>query len=122
MLKKIFWMALLIILVPSLWYLSNLPDVSQLRKVNPKTSAIRTLREDQIRKKGGTPHSFMEWRSLYQISPHLVHAVLLAEDDAFFRHHGFDVEQLKNAARTDWRRRRFAFGASTVTQQLARTL
>ncbi len=64
----------------------------------------------------------MQWRSLDRISPYLLHAVVLSEDDTFFQHHGFDFEQLKRAAQTNWERKRFAFGASTITQQLARTL
>ncbi len=80
------------------------------------------FREEQIRESGGKPHSSMQWRSLDQISPHLLHAVVLAEDGAFYQHHGFDLEQLKLAAQTNLERKRFAFGASTLTQQLARTL
>lgn len=64
----------------------------------------------------------MEWRPLNQISSHVRHAVVLAEDDTFYQHHGFDFEQLKRAARTNWERKKFAYGASTITQQLARTL
>ena len=121
-LKRSIWIIFLVVLIPPLWYLADLPDTSELRTENPKTSAIRSFREDQIRKKGGTPHSLIEWRSLEQISPYLLHAVVLAEDDAFYQHHGFDFAQLKRAVRTNWKRRRFAFGASTITQQLARTL
>jgi monofunctional glycosyltransferase len=121
-LKKIFWIFILVLLMLPLWYLVDLPDINVLRTVNPKTSAIRTFREEQIRKKGGKPHSSMQWRNLNNISPHLVHAVLLAEDDGFYQHHGFDFKQLKRAAETNWKRKRFAFGASTITQQLARTL
>ena len=39
----------------------------------------------------------MVWRSLSQISPNLVHAVVLAEDDTFYQHHGFDFEQIQIA-------------------------
>jgi monofunctional biosynthetic peptidoglycan transglycosylase len=68
------------------------------------------------------PRSLMTWRRLSDISPYLQHAVILAEDDTFFQHNGFDVEQLKRAMRVNWQRKRMAFGASTLTQQLARTL
>ncbi len=122
MLKKILWLVALTLLIPPLWYLADLPNTKDLRKQNPKSSAIRTFRENQIRARGGKPHSFMEWRSLDQISPALAHAVVLAEDDTFFQHHGFDFGQLKRAVQTNWERKRFAFGASTITQQLARTL
>jgi len=122
MLKKLIWVVLIIALVPSAWYLVDLPDTSTLVKANPTTSAIRKFREEEARQKGKKPHSSMEWRNLDQISPYLWHAVVLAEDDSFFQHNGFDFPQMKNAARTNWRRKKFAFGASTLTQQLARTL
>jgi monofunctional biosynthetic peptidoglycan transglycosylase len=64
----------------------------------------------------------MIWRNLDQISPYLQNAVVLAEDDTFYQHNGFDFEQLKRAIQINWKRKRFAFGASTITQQLARTL
>ncbi|MFN0118194.1 MAG: monofunctional biosynthetic peptidoglycan transglycosylase [Elusimicrobiota bacterium] len=120
--KKIIFIIALVILLPPLWYLTHLPKTSELKTTNPKTSAIRIYREEQKIKKGKKPHSSMQWRNLKDISPYLIHAVILAEDDTFYRHHGFDFEQLKKAFQENWKRKRFAFGASTITQQLARTL
>lgn len=123
--KKIIFIVLTIsavIVLPPLWYLTHLPDTTSLRRHNPSTTAIRVLREEQIRLRGGKPHSAMEWRNLQQISPYLRHAVILAEDDTFFSHQGFDIEQMKRAAQINWQKKRYVFGASTITQQLARTL
>jgi monofunctional biosynthetic peptidoglycan transglycosylase len=121
-LKKIILILILVGLIPPVWYLADLPNVKKLATTNPESSAIRTHRENQIHARGGKPNSFMVWRSLDRISPHLQHAVVLSEDDTFFVHNGFDFEQIKRAAQTNWERKRFAFGASTLTQQLARTL
>jgi monofunctional biosynthetic peptidoglycan transglycosylase len=58
---------------------------------------------------------------LGQISPHLQHAVVAAEDARFFQHHGFDWKEIGNAMEQDLgdgRKR----GASTITQQLVRNL
>ncbi len=52
----------------------------------------------------------------------LQNAVLAAEDKRFFRHWGFDPAGILRAAWIDFRERRRAQGASTLTQQLARTL
>ena len=57
-----------------------------------------------------------------EISPNLVHAVLLAEDDTFYHHHGFDLEQTAIAIQKNWLKRRYVYGGSTLTQQLARSL
>lgn len=62
------------------------------------------------------------WVDLPQISPHLQQAVVLAEDDQFFKHPGFDIEAMKKAAKINWKRRKFSHGASTITMQLARNL
>lgn len=120
--KKLLGLTLLFTIAAAAWYLADLPDTTKLLKQNPKTSAVRLFREEQVREMGKEPHSTMTWRSLSQISPDLAHAVVLSEDDTFFQHHGFDIEQIKRAARINWERKRFAFGGSTLTQQLARTL
>ncbi len=60
--------------------------------------------------------------SYNNVSPHLRNAVLIAEDSAFFQHSGYDLEQLKESAKRNWRDKRFARGASTITQQLAKNL
>src|SRR5688572_15075761 len=62
------------------------------------------------------------WKDLDQISPALVHAIILAEDDQFYKHRGFDLEQIKIAVRRNWKKKRYVYGGSTITQQLARTL
>ncbi len=62
------------------------------------------------------------WKPLNQMSPSLVHAIVIAEDDTFYRHHGFDLEQIKIAFHKNMSKKRYVYGGSTITQQLARTL
>lgn len=62
-----------------------------------------------------------EWRSMEDISPYLVKAVLAAEDQRFRIHSGFDYQEIHSAAReilSDGKLR----GASTITMQMARTV
>jgi penicillin-binding protein 1B len=56
------------------------------------------------------------------IPPVLVHAVVSAEDKRFFQHSGFDPIRIVRAAYIDMREHRYAQGASTLSQQLARSL
>jgi penicillin-binding protein 1B len=56
------------------------------------------------------------------IPPVLVHAVVSAEDKRFFQHAGFDPVRISKAAYIDVREHRYAQGASTLSQQLARSL
>jgi monofunctional biosynthetic peptidoglycan transglycosylase len=103
-------------------YLSIQPDVSRLRHHNPTTTSLMELRKKQARKLHRPYPTMMIWCDLDKVSPYLVHAVLLAEDDRFYQHHGFDLEQIIEAVKTNIEKRRYAYGGSTITQQLARTL
>ena len=58
--------------------------------------------------------------SLDKMSPMMVKAVVAAEDNKFFEHHGVDYVGVVRAAITNYRRGKISQGASTVTQQLAR--
>jgi len=49
-------------------------------------------------------------------------AVIVAEDANFYRHEGIDVKAIKNAIKYDLEKKRFARGASTITQQTAKNL
>ena len=55
------------------------------------------------------------------ISPHLSRAIVLAEDQRFFEHDGFDVRAIEQALRARAETGRLR-GASTLTQQLAKNL
>lgn len=58
--------------------------------------------------------------ALDRISPLMVKAVIAAEDNKFFQHHGVDYIGVLRAAVANYRRGKISQGASTVTQQLAR--
>lgn len=59
---------------------------------------------------------------LAAISPHLQRAVIAIEDRRFAGHNGIDLRGIARAMLHNLRRLRAAEGASTITQQLARTL
>jgi len=63
-----------------------------------------------------------EWRSIKEISPNLVKAVLAAEDQRFTVHSGFDYREINRAARDIFNNDRKLRGASTITMQMARTV
>lgn len=65
----------------------------------------------------GQLHTPVPYESL---PPHLVHALLAAEDQRFFHHPGVDPLAIARAAWSALIQRRVVSGASTLTQQLAR--
>jgi len=62
------------------------------------------------------------WIPFKAIPFHLRNAVLSGEDFSFYSHKGVDWFELRESLLRDFRERRFARGASTITQQLAKNL
>ena len=57
------------------------------------------------------------------VSPYLSQAVIASEDQKFCRHHGFDWDEINHAIKTHERHpKKKLRGASTLSQQTARTL
>jgi len=59
---------------------------------------------------------------LRDVPDHLVEAILSTEDKRFFEHKGLDLRRIAAATLANLRAGRIVQGASTLTQQLARTL
>ncbi len=111
------WLFLVIFL---LWSLAALLLVAA-RWIDPPTTAVHIERRFQAwthHKPFRERYSFIP---LTQISPHLQHAVVAAEDARFYQHHGFDWHEVQIAAQQDMEGDRTR-GASTITQQLVKNL
>jgi len=133
-----------VLLVPvAIWMLH--PPTFHLRWVDPGATAYMKHRVKQAKAAGEALEIRQEWTALDEISPALVRAVLIGEDDAFRSHRGVDWEALAEEVRyrgaippslrdrEDRAQLRAAWdyarahrdqvrGRSTITQQLARNL
>ncbi|MBI4366250.1 MAG: monofunctional biosynthetic peptidoglycan transglycosylase [Deltaproteobacteria bacterium] len=96
----------------------SLPNVTALKYETPSQSAFMLWE----RLRHPLRPIAQEWVPLPHIADSLERAVVAAEDDGFFSHPGYDWAAIKKAARYNWKKRAFARGASTITQQLARNL
>jgi len=105
-----------------LLYFISIPNISGLKKENPKKTALMEYREKEWREKGKRARIHQIWVPLSTISPYLIKAALIAEDDKFWRHDGFDYEAIQKAFERDLKAKRLKFGGSTISQQLARNL
>lgn len=93
-----------------------------LRWLPPAFTTVQLQRWVEALRKGVPYHRHYDFVGLEKISDHLEHAVVAAEDDGFFQHHGFDWEALRDAAESQWERSRRRRGGSTITQQLVKNL
>ncbi len=98
------------------------PDITKLKKVNPKKTSFMEYREEEWRRKEKKISIKQIWTPLSRISPYLIKAVLIAEDDKFYQHEGFDFNAIEKALEKDIKQKKFKFGGSTISQQLVKNL
>jgi monofunctional glycosyltransferase len=122
--KKVIFRSLLVTLAVGffVYIYYSLPDVSLLKKQNPRVSALMKLRDAEYRKKGSPGGREQIWVPYVAISDHLKRAILINEDAGFFSHKGIDVHELEEAIKRDWQSLSFKRGGSTITMQLAKNL
>ncbi|MFN3505319.1 MAG: transglycosylase domain-containing protein, partial [Caldimicrobium sp.] len=96
--------------------------IDYLKKENPKITAMMKYRIKQWEKEGKKIRIKQIWVPLSNVSPYLIKAVLIAEDDKFFRHEGFDFDAIEKAIEANLKAGKIKYGGSTISQQTAKNL
>ena len=123
--RKLFKITLLSILISGavavgalLWCFSELPDVGILKMYTPYKASQVYSRDNALLSE------FYVERRYYlpgrQIPELVKNAVIAVEDQRYMRHWGVDPIRIVAALYADIRQGRYAQGASTITQQLAK--
>ena len=90
------------------------PNIPRLKKENPRLTSFMKYRQKEWKKEGKNIKLHYAWTPLSKISPFLINAVLIAEDDKFYQHRGFDVEAIKLAIKTNVEKKRVKFRAHDI--------
>jgi len=98
------------------------PNVASLKKSCPQKTAFMEYREKVWQDKGIKRKITNIWVPLSRVSPYVMKAVIIAEDDKFWSHEGFDFEAMQKALEKDIKKKKFKAGGSTISQQLAKNL
>ncbi len=99
-----------------IWF-SNIIYTILLIWIDPPITPNMTI---SIFRNINTEHDFHHRNIRYdEMGTQIKYAVIASEDQKFAQHHGFDIDQIKNAIGGDRQRMR---GASTITQQTAKNL
>jgi monofunctional biosynthetic peptidoglycan transglycosylase len=104
------------------WGLPARNEVRALAKHNPAVTGVMRQRDEEAQARGRKARRVQNWVPLTHVSRHLIHAVVVAEDPNFFGHEGVDWGAVKESLETDLKRRAFARGGSTITQQVAKNV
>lgn len=86
-------------------------------------SPMQTQRVIEARWEGKTPpEKKMEWLALSEIPVAQIHFIWASEDQSFFKHGGFDLDELKDALERSKKSGKGVRGASTISMQCARSV
>jgi monofunctional glycosyltransferase len=110
-------------LIVALEYFS-IPNNSlrELQRKNPRITAMMEQREREADGAGVRFAVQQTWVPISRISPHFVHAVIVAEDGTFFEHSGVDWYEVEESIEKNLEKGKAARGGSTISQQLAKNL
>ncbi|MDQ1297660.1 MAG: monofunctional glycosyltransferase [Campylobacterota bacterium] len=97
------------------------PDINALKESPPVPTAFMQYREDEWAQQNRDMHITHKWVKMKNISPNVIKAVLIGEDDGFWKHDGFDVKGMENAIERSIKKGTLA-GGSTISQQLSKNL
>ncbi len=114
-------LCVLIIGVWTMRVLSNLPDVSTLKHYRP-AAAAEVLDKDGNFLTLYYDRKFRIWVPISGLPDVVINAVVIAEDDTFFEHHGVNYKATRDAMLHDVQKRRFSRGGSTITQQMIKNV
>jgi len=93
------------------------------RFVNPPVTPLMVIRAWEKIAHHERPVVHKRWRPYEEVSPHLLAAVIAAEDTRFWRHDGFDWDAIEKAQERNERTRgRRLYGASTISMQTAKNV
>jgi monofunctional biosynthetic peptidoglycan transglycosylase len=94
-----------------------------VRYVDPPITTLMLLREAESRW-ASTPHKSLayQWVDLDRIDRDFLHLVLVAEDQRFFQHNGFDWKEIETARNRAAKTNEPVRGASTISMQCSRSL
>jgi len=121
--KKSFWKKLLRILrnVLLIFFVTSIGWTILARFVPVWVTPLMLIRSVESLAEGKMPKNSKRWVPIEKISPHMIQAVVAAEDNRFLEHHGFSFVDMKKAWKNNQKGRRIR-GGSTISQQTAKNV
>lgn len=111
-----------LVLAVDIFHYAFWPPIGPLGTTDPESTSFIRYRKEEAEQAGKKLVLRQNWVPLRQISRSLVNAVLIAEDDKFWGHEGFDFDSMSDAMLQNIEKGRITAGGSTLTQQLAKNL
>ena len=111
----------ILVRIPFWFILASIALVTLLRWVPVRYTPVMLKRAFQFKSEENY-RSCLEWVSLENISSELIKAVILAEDQKFYSHHGFDWDEMDAMWKAHKEEDAPLRGCSTISQQTAKNV
>jgi len=98
-------------------YFYTLPPIETMSFETLKTLAKTHVRDELKDKK-----KQYKWVPLAKVNRDYLYTIVMAEDSNFFQHNGINYDALLNSLAENIKKKEFAYGASTITQQVAKNI
>ena len=117
------WKIVLIVIIMDTGYLVGIWPDWKIYAEGPiqQSSFIRSYISQQY-KHGDWPRLRWQPVSINDIPPHMLRALIVAEDARFYSHSGIDTEALKDAMEYNLSEKRIVYGGSTISQQTIKNI
>ena len=118
-----FWIGFLILLIAVcvafmvFLFFHSLPDIGGM-----EYNQMRRMAREYVYERLENKKKMYRWVGLESVHRDLIYAVIMSEDADFFRHSGINFDAMINSLAENIKRREFAFGGSTISQQVARII
>lgn len=121
-LRYVFYVLALLLVVDAGYILGLLPDWEHYQDGPIQKSNF--IKRYELRRASDAALPALQWRPvpLSRISRHLARAVIVAEDARFYEHEGIDAEALKQAMEYNIANLEWAYGGSTLSQQMIKNM
>lgn len=93
------------------------PDLAGL-----KLADLKTLATKSVYKKREDKHKKLVWTPIADVNRSYIYSIITSEDAQFFEHDGINIDAITNSLVENIRRREYAYGGSTISQQVSKNL
>lgn len=115
------WIYWLFVRIPFWFLMASILLVTLLRWVPVKYTPLMLKRSIQFRNDGNY-HREQKWLSIDEMTPELINAVVICEDQKFWQHHGFDWLEMRTMWQMHKQEGTRLRGCSTISQQTAKNV
>lgn len=111
------WLLIVLLLAFTIGFFQAIPDFSVLT-----FDDLIIAGKDYVQRQLESEDAVYRWVPLRDVHRELLYTLVMAEDGKFFEHGGVNYDALFNALGENIKRRKFVFGASTISQQVVKNL